>query len=479
MTIVQIRSFWKRHFHEEEKPARCDSSKLCALRGKNWTAACLDCAQVRSFLVVLLLGWLFTPRFALADSAADRFWPQWRGPLATGVAPQADPPLTWSETQNVKWKIPIPGEGDATPIVWGDRVFILSAIGTGRKPSAPVAADAPNEIYQWVVICLDRGQGKVLWQKTAREEAPHEGRQQNNTFASASPLTDGKLLLAYFGSRGLHCYDFDGTLIWEKDFGKMKTRMGFGEGASPALSGNTVVVNWDTEGEDFIAALDKNTGQELWRTPRDEPTGWSTPLIVEFNGQKQVVVNATKKVRSYDLATGKEIWSCSGQTANAIPSPVAADGMVYLTSGFRGSALQAIRLGRTGELTGTDAIVWSHDKGTPYVPSPLLVDNLLYVVQGNDAILSCFNAGSGEVLMDRARLEAIHSVYASPVSARDRVYILSREATCVVLKKGPKAEVLAVNKLDDDTQHTDASMALVDKEIFLRTPRYLYCIAPL
>jgi outer membrane protein assembly factor BamB len=435
------------------------------------------CAGSRLFLVLPLSGCLLASHRVKADENADRFWPQWRGPLATGVAPLADPPLTWSETQNVKWKTPIPGEGDATPIVWDNRVFILTAVGTGKKPSAPAGSGAPDEIFQWVVICLDRSQGKVLWQKVAREEVPHEGRQQNNTFASASPLTDGKLLLAYFGSRGLHCYDFEGNLIWEKDFGKMKTRMGFGEGASPAMSGDTVVVNWDTEGDDFIAALDKNTGKEIWRSPRDEATGWSTPLILEVKGQKQVVVNATKKVRSYDLATGKEIWSCSGQTANAIPSPVAADGMIYLTSGFRGSALQAIRLGRSGDLTGSDAIVWSHDKGTPYVPSPLLVDNLLYVMQGNDAIVSGFNAGSGEILIDRERLEAIHSVYASPVSAKDRVYILSREATCVVLKKGPKAEILAVNKLDDDTQHTDASMALVDKEVFLRTPHYLYCIA--
>jgi outer membrane protein assembly factor BamB len=435
------------------------------------------CAAGRSFLLLSPLAWPLRPAFARADSAADRFWPQWRGPLATGVAPLADPPMTWSETSNVKWKTPIPGEGDATPIVWDNRIFVLSAIGTGKKPNAPAGADAPDEIYQWVVICLDRSQGKVLWQKTAREEAPHEGHQENNTFASASPLTDGKLLLAYFGSRGLHCYDFDGNLIWEKDFGKMKTRMGFGEGASPALSGDTVVVNWDTEGADFIAALDKQTGRELWRTPRDEATGWSTPLIVEFNGQKQVVVNATKKVRSYDLATGKEIWSCAGQTANAIPSPVAAAGMVYLTSGFRGSALQAIRLGRTGDLTGGDAMVWSHNQGTPYVPSPLLADNFLYVMQGNDAIVSCLNAGTGEIYFDRERLEAIHGVYASPVSAKDRVYILSREATCVVLKKGAKPEILAVNKLEDDTGHTDASMALVDREAFIRTPRNLYCIA--
>ena len=430
----------------------------------------------RASLLILLMALLLTQKVAQAAPAAERFWPQWRGPLATGVAPLADPPLHWSETNNVKWKTPIPGEGNSTPIIWGNRVFVLSAIPTGKKPDAPVADNAPNEIFQWVVFCLDRAEGKILWQKVAREEAPHEGRQQNNTFASASPVTDGKLLLAYFGSRGLHCYDFDGKLIWEKDFGKMKTRMGFGEGSSPALSGDTVVVNWDTEGDDFIAALDKQTGKELWRRPRDEATGWSTPLILEFQGKKQVIVNATKKVRSYDLATGQELWSCVGQTANAIPSPVAGNGVVYLTSGFRGSAMQAIRLGREGDLTGTDAIIWSHDKGTPYVPSPLLVDNYLYVLQGNDAILTCFNAGNGEIYFDRERLEGIHSVYASPVSAKDHVYVLSREGTCVVLKKGPKVEVEAINQLEDEIGHTDASMALVDHEAFIRTPRHLYCV---
>jgi outer membrane protein assembly factor BamB len=437
--------------------------------------------KVRSSLLPPLLAWplalgLAGAPAARADSAADRFWPQWRGPLGTGAAPLADPPLTWSETNNVKWKTPIPGEGDSTPIVWGDRVFVLSAIATGKKIESPASPEATNEIYRWVVLCLDRAAGKVLWQKTAREEAPHEGHQPNNTYASASPVTDGTLLLAYFGSRGLHCYDFDGNLKWETNFGQMKTKMGFGEGASPALSGDTVVVNWDTEGDDFIVALDKQTGRELWRTPRDEATGWSTPLILDCNGQKQVVVNATKKARAYDLATGKEIWSCSGQTVNAIPSPVAADDIVYLTSGFRGSALQAIRLGRAGDLSGSDAILWSHNRGTPYVSSPLLAGNFLYVLSGNDAILSCFDARSGEVYLDRQRLEAIHSVYASPVSAKDRVYILSREGACVVLTKGPKAGVLAVNKLDDDTGHTDASIALVEKEIFLRTPRNLYCI---
>jgi outer membrane protein assembly factor BamB len=409
---------------------------------------------------------------ALADSAAEKFWPQWRGPLATGVAPYADPPLTWSETNHIKWKLAIPGEGDATPIIWGDRVFLLSAV---PDPAQADKEKAPNGTFRFTVFCIDRGSGKILWQKVAREASPHEGHQENNTFASGSPVTDGNFIWAFFGSRGLYCYDYEGHLKWQKDFGLMKTKMGFGEGASPALSGDTLVIYWDHEGDDFIAAFDKTTGKELWRQPRDEGTGWSTPLIVDFKGQKQVVVNATGKVRSYDLATGKELWSCGGQTVNAIPSPVAQGDMVYLTSGFRGNALQAIHLGRTGDLTGTDAIAWSHNKSTPYIPSPLLTDNYLYLVSGNENMLSCFDAKTGEPYFERERLEAIRGIYASPVSARNRIYVLGREGLCLVLKKGPKPEILAANKLEDS--RSDSSIALVDKQLFLRGAHTLYCIS--
>ena len=432
-----------------------------------------------------------------ADSAskATQFWPKWRGPLATGVAPLADPPLTWSESEHVKWKVKIPGTGDSTPAVWGDRLFLMTAIATGKKagstesnattssadagrgngdrPRGGMGSGKPDEIYQFVVLCLNRATGQVLWQKIAREEVPHESHQQNNTYASASPITDGEVVLAFFGSRGLHCYDVEGNLKWSRDFGRMQTKMGFGEGASPALAGDTVVVNWDHEGEDFIVGLEKRSGKELWRTPRNEGTGWSTPLVVEYGGKQQVVVNATGKVRSYDVATGKELWSCAGQTVNAIPTPVADADTVYVTSGFRGHALYAIGLGRTGDLTGSDAIRWKHDKSTPYVPSPLLVDGLLYFVANNDAKLSCFDARTGAAHFEAEPLSGLFSIYASPVSAKDRVYVLGREGTCVVLKKGPKLEILATNKLDDKT---DASPALAGDEIFIRGRENMYCL---
>ena len=254
----------------------------------------------------------------------------------------------------------------------------------------------------------------------------------------------------------------------------MQTKNSFGEGNSPALSGNTIVINWDHEGDDFIAAFDKETGKELWRQPRDEDTTWATPLIIEGGGKKQVVTVATKKVRSYDLASGRQIWEAPGLTANVIPSPVGADGMVYVMSGFRGAALMAIRLNGTGDLAGTESIIWKHNKGTPYVPSPLLYHDKLYFFSGNNAVLSCFDVKAGKPLFDSKRIEAMQNIYASPVAAAGRVYLVGRDGTTVVLKDTPELEILAVNRLDEKF---DASPALAGKALFLRGHDHLYCVA--
>jgi outer membrane protein assembly factor BamB len=455
--------------------------------------------------VVSICG--FTLSLARAE---DSNWPQWRGPLMNGVNPTADPPVTWSETSNIKWKVKIPGQGLATPLVWGDQVFIQTAIlvpkakdspdaksdssnptgnddagksdAAGGKPEGPprrrpgrgMGAPVPTEPYQFVLLCLDRQTGKTLWQKVAREEVPHEGTQFDNTFASNSPVTDGKCVIAYFGSRGLHCYDMQGNLKWEKDLGRMKTKLSFGEGSSPVLFGNTVVVNWDHEGPGFIAAFDKETGKELWRTPRDEETSWSTPIVVEQSGKTEVVTAATHKIRSYDLVSGKLLWECAGLTTNAIPTPVAGKELVYATTGFRGHVMLAIRPGGTGDITGTDSIAWTLKKGTPYVPSPLLYDDRLYFFSGNTALLSCVDANTGQALYEEQRVEGLQAVYASPVGADGRVYLVGRNGTTVVIKHADKLEILATNKLDE---RFDASPALAGKELYLRGHEYLYCVA--
>src|SRR5262245_55316759 len=346
---------------------------------------------------------------------AESNWPRWRGPQENGVAPDANPPLQWSESSNVLWKVRLGGEGTSTPIVWGDQVFVLAAYPANDPAAGPVKAakgtktiPTPKDAYRFVLLSLDRNTGKTRWQQVAREVVPHEGyKPADGSYASASAVTDGEVVLAFFGSRGLHCYDVSGKHKWSADLGHMRTRNGFGEGATPALHGNTIVVNWDHEDDDFIVALDKRNGNELWRKPRNEDTSWSTPLIVEHGGKAQVITCATSRIRSYDLVTGEQIWEHEGLTVNAIPSPVVANGVVFATSGYQGSKLFAIRLGKSGDLTGSDSIVWSTNRDTPYVPSPLLSGERLYFLKSNNAILSCLDIRTGKPHYSVQRIEGI------------------------------------------------------------------------
>jgi len=395
----------------------------------------------------------------------DRFWPQWRGPLLTGAALQGDPPLTWSETKNVKWKVGIPGSGSGTPVIWGDSIFVLTAVPSPKGAS----------VLQFTILAVSRKDGKTLWQRVLREERPHEGTHATGSFASASALTDGEHVYAFFGSRGLYALDMKGNVKWEKDLGDMTIKMGFGEAASPALHGDRLVVNWDHEGESFIVALDKRTGKEVWRQPREEATSWSTPLVVVVGGKAQVITSATSRVRSYDLATGALVWQASGMTANVIPMPVHSDGLLFLTSGFRGNALLAVRLSEAkGDITNSPAIVWRYDRDTPYVPSPLLIGGQLYILKSNNGILTAFDAATGKKLYGEQRLEGVPNVYASPLGVAGRVYIAGREGGMAVVQQGPEFKQLAANQLDDGF---DASPVVVDNELYLRGKKFLYRIS--
>ncbi len=419
----------------------------------------------------------------LARAGSDewqRGWPQWRGPLACGVAPHGDPPTQWAEDRNVQWKVELKGQGHATPIVWGNRVFLLSAVGDataepageggGRRRPGP-----PGKPLKFVVAALELGSGKPVWETTVREATPHEGMHPTSTYASASPCTDGERLYAFFGSQGLYCLDWDGKVLWEKDLGDLQIRMQFGEGASPALHGDTLVVVWDHEGEDFIVALDKITGEERWRKPREEPTAWATPLIVEGPANPQVLVNAARRFRSYDLRSGELLWEAGGMTQNVIPSPVYSDGMAYFLSGFRGAAARAVRIADArGDISDTPALAWSYEANTPYVPSPLLYDGCLYFLDNTRAILTCLNARNGEKHYGPQRIEGLKNIYASIVGAAGRVYIADRDGAVAVLKAGPAYESLAVNTLDDGF---DASPVIVGERLLLRGHKNLYCIA--
>lgn len=412
---------------------------------------------------------------ALAGGPGD--WPQWRGPLATGVAPDADPPIRWSESENVRWKVEIPGRGHSTPIVWGERIFLTAAIEEGgeARPEARSGAHDNRLVVRrqsFVVLAVDRRDGKLLWQRTVREALPHEGGHVTASYASASPVTDGERVYAFFGSHGLYALDLEGKLVWETDLGDMETLHGHGEGASPALYGDTLVVTWDHEGPSSLVALDKRTGKPRWSVPRDEPTSWATPIVVSVAGRAQVIVSGTRRLRGYDLETGEVVWECAGLSSNVVASPVAGEGMVFAGSSYEQQAMLAVRLeGARGDVTATDRVVWSLDRGTPYVPSPLLYRGALYFLRHYQGILARVDAATGASRPGALRLPGIGNVYASPVAAADRVYVTDQDGATVVLRDGDEPEVLAVNQLDD---RFNASAAIAGRDLFLRGERYLY-----
>jgi len=410
----------------------------------------------------------------------ERYWPQWRGPYANGISRQANPPVEWSETKGIRWKVEIPGRGSSSPIVWGDRLFLLTAIpvgAAGDAQHAPRGQVQPRIAHRFVVLAIDRRTGKTIWERVAREQVPHEaGHADNSTWASSSAFTDGQNLYAYFESFGLYAYTMDGKLLWEKDLGDKRMRNQFGEGSTPALYGNTIVVVWDHLNGDgsFVVALDKRDGKELWRVPRQEIDTWATPLILNVNGKPQAIVPAMNRNRGYDLETGAVVWEGDGLTMNPIPSPVYDDGMVFLMSGFQGNDLRAIRIADAkGNIDGTNAVAWSFDRDTPYVPSPILVDGVLYFLKTNSGLLSAFDAKTGKPHYQNRRLEGLPNVFSSPVSAGGRIYFTGREGATLVMKSGPAFEVLATNHLDDGF---DASPALVDGDIYMRGYKYLYAI---
>jgi outer membrane protein assembly factor BamB len=447
---------------------------------KGWLSIMIRFASLTFFFVLISLP-------VRADEFAQQRldnWHHWRGPLANGTAPHGKPPVKWDAETNVKWKTSLPGPGSATPIVWGDLVFVVAAVNTKREA---VAADLPQAnprfqkktkppktYHQFVVLALDRNNGEVRWKQVAVEAVPHEGHHDSSTYAAYSPTTDGKYLYVSFGSFGLYCYDFAGKLQWKRtDLPRLETRLGWGEGGALVVHGNSLIVGRDQEGPSALYVLETRNGETRWKVERDEATTWNTPLVVEYKGRTQVIVTATKFIRSYDLADGHVLWKCGGLTVNCIPSSVRYGDSVICMSGYRGAAALCIPLDAKGDVTGTDAIRWTYKTGTPYVPSPLLTGDRLYFTQTNDPLLTCLNAKTGRVLLDRVRLTGLNSLYASPVEADGRIYLTDRDGTTMVLERGDKLKVLSVNRLNEGI---DASPAVVGKQLFLRGEKHLYCL---
>ncbi|MFN3194155.1 MAG: PQQ-binding-like beta-propeller repeat protein [Aureliella sp.] len=429
----------------------------------------------------------------LAESSCSaEDWLHWRGPTGNGTAIEAKPPTEWGQDKNIKWKVPVPGKGSGSPIVVGDRVFVVSAVSGQQTVNGGPAAEqrgspgdrsrggrrgrggAPLTQLDFKVYCYNRGNGSLIWEKTAVSGKPHEGTHSTNTFASASPTSDGKHLYAHFGSRGLFCYTLDGELKWKRDFGDMQTRATFGEGSSPTIVGDLIIVPWDHEGPSALYALNKMTGETVWEAKRDEPTNWSTPLIVEHEGKQQVVLNGQNFARAYDLESGKELWRCDGQTQRPVASAVADNGLVFVGSGFRGSFMGAFRLGGSGDIEGSSNVAWTIGEDTPDIASPLLSGGRLYFHKGKSGILSCVDAQSGEFLFKSQRLGRLGSIYASPVAAGGHIYLSDRAGLTVVIKDAGQLEIVASNDLGETI---DATPAPAGEELFIRGSQYLFCIA--
>lgn len=407
----------------------------------------------------------------LSSVAFGGNWAHWRGPAGNGSSPDAKPPVKWSATKNVKWKVPVPGRGSGSPVVWENQVFVVSAVAT----DGGLGFDGERlSKLAFKLFCFDRGTGKLLWEKTSTTAIPHQGTHSTNGFASASPCTDGKHVYAHFGSRGLYCYTMAGELVWKRDdFGKMDTRNAFGEGSSPTLAGDKILVPWDHEGPSALYALDRLTGKTIWKTERDEPTNWATPFVVEHDGVEQVVMNGQTFIRGYDLKTGKELWRVAGKAQRPVTSAVAIDGLVIVASGFRGSYGGAFRLGGRGDLKGTKNVVWSWEKNTPDLASPLLSGKLLYMHKAKSASLSCVNPLTGEAYYTASRIPGLSTLYASPVSANGHVYITGRSGSTAVIKGSKDLEIVSTNSVGEGV---DATPAPVDHQLFIRGERHLFCI---
>jgi len=391
-----------------------------------------------------------------AAVSADN-WPQFRGPRGLGLSAETGLPVKWSATSNVRWKTALPGPGHSSPIVWGDRIFLTAYRGPGRLQR--MVTSTPGQL---LVLALDKASGRVLWEREVAAERI-EGHHSSNAPASPTPATDGRYLFVYFGSRGLICFDFEGRKVWEKLLGPFPNE--WGSASSPVLSGDTLLLNCDTDGEDFLLALNKNTGQTIWRANRAGATrAWPTPFVWNAGGRDEVVVSGSRRVKSYDLRTGRELWTADGLTQWVTPTPVAAHGLLYVASnGPGGNAIMAIRPG--------GAVAWRYDRSAPYSSSPVVVGDYLYAVK-NGGVMNCLNAKTGELVWQE-RLPARGDYFASLVAADGKVYALSEEGEATVLAAKPSLEVLGSNRLGERCM---ASPAISDGKLYIRSDNTLYCI---
>ena len=433
--------------------------------------------------------------YAIAAGAFAQNWTQFRGPAASGIADGADPPVTWDSTKgtNVAWKTEIPGLAHSSPVVWGDRVFVTTAISSDPNSKlrwglyGDVEPSTDLSKHSWKIYCLDRKTGKITWERVAHEGIPRTKRHPKSTQATQTPVTDGKRVIALMGSEGMYAYDLDGKLLWKKDLGALTSGWFFdpdyewGHGSSPVIYKNSVIVQCDLAKDSYIAAFDITTGEKLWMTPRKEISSWGTPTIVESKGRAELVTNGTKGIRGYDPATGKELWTFNGNNSEVTATtPVFGSDLIFIANGYPPvQPIYAFKPGASGDISlkqgeeSNAAMAWGKKRGGPYMPTPIVYGDLLYILS-NSGVLTAYNAKTGDrVYQERlSKKGTAHS--ASPVAADGRLYIASEDGDVFVVKTGPKFELLATNPVGDVLM---ATPAIVPGMIVLRSQHFVYGFA--
>lgn len=405
--------------------------------------------QIAAFAIVVTLG-------VHSSSHADGEWPGWRGPQQNGHSPDSNLPTRW-DAKSIVWKTALPGSGQSSPVIWGNRIFLTAALENGK---------------QRVVLCVDRKKGDILWQHTAWTGTPEKSHNMNG-WASATCATDGERVIAFFGKGGLHCYSMDGKHLWSRDLGPFPGD--WGTSACPLIVGELVIQNCDSTANASIIGVDKRTGKDVWKTPRVTPEkgGWSSPVLVPAGARKEVVVNGETAVTGYDPETGKELWRCKSFAGRGEPTVTPGNGLVYVVNGLKGD-IYAVRTGGAGDVTKSHMAWHTPRKGNRDQPSPIVAGKYL-VVSDMEGVTTCYDNVSGKVLWKERLHEGKFT--ASPIAAAGLVYFLNEAGDTTVLEPGPKLKVVAQNSLDKaGAALFRASPAAANGQIFLRSHTHLYCI---
>ncbi len=413
-------------------------------------------------------------------------WAQWRGSEGTGVSVETGLPLEWGPGKNLSWKSELPGRGHSSPVVWGNRIFLTTDIEGEVIPGAKAVthviegkefrhpdSTGADRRHTLKVLCIDRDTGRILWERTAYDGKVYDDRHRKGSYAASTPATDGTRVYAWFGTEGIYCYDFNGKQIWKASLGPLPT-VGMGPGTSPVLYKDLLILQCDEDNGDnsFIVGLDRKTGKVVWKTPRKVEASWATPLLVPARTGTELVCSGNQWIISYDPATGKELWRLKGHGSNAIATPVAGHGLVFVYAGFPEKHTFAIRLEGSGDITGGSNVAWTYDKGTAYVPSSILYGDYLYLMSDR-GLLTCLEAESGKVVYDNGRVPIPATFTASPVAFDGKILLTSEDGDTFVIRAGPKHEVLATNSIEEPVF---ASPAVSQGHIYLRGEKNLYCI---